>query len=163
MPMIKVREVRAKSGHRLDLWFSDGTRGVADVRALLARRALSALRDEALFKKVYVEHGAVAWPGDIGVATEALYALVHDLQHPTSIEDALANEREVSLREFRRLAGVTQVEAAEALAIDQGQLSRFERQDDRLVSSLRKYVEALGGQLEVVAVLGNKRITLTGV
>jgi len=163
MPMIKVRDVQAKPGHRLDLVFSDGTRGVADTRSLLTRRALSALKDEKLFQKAYVEHGSVTWPGDIAVATEALYALAHDLPHPETLKDAIANEREVSLRELRRLAGVTQVEAAAALEMDQGQLSRFERQDDRLVSTLRKYVEALGGELEVVAVLGNKRITLSGV
>jgi hypothetical protein len=32
-----------------------------------------------------------------------------------------------------------------------------------LLSTLRRYVVGLGGELEVVAVLGNKRITLQGV
>ncbi len=45
----------------------------------------------------------------------------------------------------------------------QAELSRFERREDRKLSTLRKYVEALGGELEIAAVFGNKRITLTGV
>ncbi len=35
--------------------------------------------------------------------------------------------------------------------------------DDHLLSTLRRYVTALGGQLEVVAVFDNKRIALKGV
>jgi hypothetical protein len=58
---------------------------------------------------------------------------------------------------------VTQTSAAAALEMDQGQLSRFERQEDRKLSTLRRYVAALGAELEVVAVLGKKRVTLRGV
>jgi DNA-binding XRE family transcriptional regulator len=71
---------------------------------------------------------------------------------------------EMDLADLRREAGLTQVEAADAADMTQSHLSRFERgEGDRLISSLRRYVEALGGQLEVVAVLGNKRIALRGV
>jgi hypothetical protein len=42
-------------------------------------------------------------------------------------------------------------------------LCSIERRDDHLVSTIRRYVEALGGTVEVVAVLGNKRVALTGV
>jgi hypothetical protein len=45
----------------------------------------------------------------------------------------------------------------------QAELSRVERREDHLVSTLRRYVEALDGHLEVVAVVGNKRIVLSGV
>ncbi|GAC1351988.1 MAG: helix-turn-helix transcriptional regulator [Polyangiales bacterium] len=69
----------------------------------------------------------------------------------------------MSLRELRDLAGKTQVELAEAAEVAQSELSRIERRDDHMVSTLRRYVEALGGELEVVAVIGNKRIALQGV
>jgi hypothetical protein len=49
------------------------------------------------------------------------------------------------------------------MGIDQGQLSRFERSNDRKLSSLRQYVEALGGKLEVVAVIGARRHALRDV
>ncbi len=70
---------------------------------------------------------------------------------------------ELELRELRELSGMTQVEAAEIAEMTQAQLSRIERRDDHLVSTIRRYVEALGGTVEVVAVLGNKRVALTGV
>lgn len=45
----------------------------------------------------------------------------------------------------------------------QGQASETERRSDhRLLSTLRRYVEALGGKIEVVATFGDKRIRLHG-
>jgi hypothetical protein len=40
---------------------------------------------------------------------------------------------------------------------------RLQRRDDHLLSTLRRYVNALGGRLEVVAVFDNKRIAIKGV
>jgi predicted transcriptional regulator len=70
---------------------------------------------------------------------------------------------EMTLADLRREAGLTQVELSESSEITQAELSRIERRDDHLLSTLRRYVVGLGGELEVVAVLGNKRITLQGV
>jgi DNA-binding XRE family transcriptional regulator len=69
----------------------------------------------------------------------------------------------LSLRELREMAGKNQVEMAEIVEVTQSALSRMERREDNPISTLRRYVEALGGELEIVAVLGNKRIALTGV
>lgn len=161
--LMKVREVEARPEYHLALQFSDGTSGVVDFRPMLARRAFKKLQDERGFAAAYVDHGAVTWPGDIAVATEALYAMAHGLPHPETLEAVRANELTVSLQELRKLMGVTQAEAAAATGMDQGQLSRFERQDDRLLSTLRRYVAALGCEIEVVAVVGEKRMTLRGV
>ena len=73
---------------------------------------------------------------------------------------------QMTLRELREEIGeATQMELAEKIEMTQGELSRLENRDDHLLSTLRNYVEALGGQLEVVAVFkkGRKRITLQGV
>jgi DNA-binding XRE family transcriptional regulator len=70
---------------------------------------------------------------------------------------------ELSLREVREMAGKTQVDLAKEAEIAQGELSRIERRDDHLLSTLRKYIEALGGDLEVVAVFNDKRVRLRGV
>jgi hypothetical protein len=43
----------------------------------------------------------------------------------------------------------------------QSELSRLESRDDHLTSTLRRYVEALGGTLEISAVFGKRRIKLT--
>lgn len=75
-------------------------------------------------------------------------------------------EREVleaNLAALRQAIGMTQIEAAHAAAMSQSELSRVERRDDHLVSTLREYVRALGGELEVTAVFGEKRVKLTGV
>ena len=45
----------------------------------------------------------------------------------------------------------------------QAEISKMERRDDHLLSTLRRYVEALGGDLEVVAHIGNNRVTVVGV
>ena len=70
------------------------------------------------------------------------------------------------LAELRSATGLTQRKLAEATGIDQADLSRLERRtdfDNVELSSLRRYVEALGGKLELVAVLPKgHRITIAG-
>jgi hypothetical protein len=67
---------------------------------------------------------------------------------------------ELSLAELRRELGVTQVDLARAAEIAQSQVSTLENRDDHLVSTLRRHVRALGGDLEVIAVVGDRRIKL---
>jgi ribosome-binding protein aMBF1 (putative translation factor) len=61
------------------------------------------------------------------------------------------------LADLRTSRGVTQVELAERLGKSQGNISDLERRDDVYLSSLREYVEALGGRLEVAAVFDEER------
>lgn len=70
---------------------------------------------------------------------------------------------ELNLQAVRKLLGKTQAELALAARMSQGDLSRAERRDDHLVSTLRRYVEALGGELEVTARFGRKTVRLVGV
>jgi transcriptional regulator with XRE-family HTH domain len=67
---------------------------------------------------------------------------------------------EMTLRELRRLLGVTQTELALRLKTTQGEVSQSERRDDSRLSTLRRYVEALGGKVEIIADFGDKRIKL---
>ncbi|MCA1697752.1 MAG: helix-turn-helix domain-containing protein [Actinobacteria bacterium] len=69
-----------------------------------------------------------------------------------AIEDALA------LAELRQSRNVTQVQLAETLGISQGNVSRLEGRSDVYLSTLRSYVEALGGHLEIAAVFGDERV-----
>jgi len=71
--------------------------------------------------------------------------------------------RENELRELRRIAGMTQDDVSHESGFDQGEISRIERREDHLLSTLRRYVEALGGELEVVAVIGDHRVRLRSV
>lgn len=78
------------------------------------------------------------------------------------IDDAVAQELlEMDLRSLREAAGLTQEELAQRVAITQSQLSKLERREDYRLSTLRRYVAALGGQLEIVAVVDGKRIRLS--
>lgn len=58
---------------------------------------------------------------------------------------------EMSLRELRQAHEKTQVRVAEALGIGQDGVSRLEQRSDLLISTLRDYVQAVGGDLELVA------------
>jgi len=55
-----------------------------------------------------------------------------------------------SLSELRRVAGKAQIEIAAALNIKQPSVSKIEKQADMYLSTLRSYVEAIGGRLELV-------------
>jgi transcriptional regulator with XRE-family HTH domain len=57
---------------------------------------------------------------------------------------------ELLLPEIRHLTGMTQVELSRALGIKQPTLSRLEAQGDMQVSTLKRIVEALGGELDIV-------------
>jgi len=70
---------------------------------------------------------------------------------------------DLDLREMRRLVGRTQQEVAKAARMAQSELSKTERREDHRLSTIRRYVEALGGELEVIANFGDKRIRLHGV
>jgi transcriptional regulator with XRE-family HTH domain len=65
----------------------------------------------------------------------------------------------IDLANLRRTAGVTQVELAEALGTSQGQISRMERQQDMLVSTLASYLTALGVDAKVVVDAGEHTVT----
>lgn len=62
--------------------------------------------------------------------------------------------REVEgLRELRQIAGKAQADIATALNIKQPSVSKIERQADMYLSTLRGYVEAVGGELELTVKL----------
>lgn len=84
---------------------------------------------------------------------------------PKSLARAKARARsvmaEMALGELRRAAGLTQEQVAEILGVRQPTLSRLESQGDMQISTLQRLIEAIGGNLEVIAHLpgGDIRIT----
>lgn len=72
-----------------------------------------------------------------------------------------ADVREMNLTALRESLGVTQVQMAAAAEMTQSEVSKLEKRSDHLVSTLRRAVRALGGDLEVTAVVGNKRVKLS--
>jgi len=54
------------------------------------------------------------------------------------------------LRQLREIAGKAQLDVAGALHIKQPSVSKLEKQTDMYLSTLRNYIEAIGGKLELV-------------
>ncbi len=76
---------------------------------------------------------------------------------------AKAQLDELTLRELRQELAITQTELAAAAEMTQSELSRLESRADHRISTLRRYVEALGGKLEISAVVGKRRVKLSDV
>lgn len=68
---------------------------------------------------------------------------------------------EMSLGDLRRELGVTQSDMAKAAEMTQGDVSRLENSDNFRIATLRRAVRALGGEIEVIAVVGSKRVKMT--
>ena len=68
---------------------------------------------------------------------------------------------EQSLAELRRARAFTQAQLAEALDVPQSQISRIEHQAELYISTLARYLEAMGGRLELIGVFGDQRAPLT--
>ena len=87
---------------------------------------------------------------------------------PTTLEDKLAAlpperragierrgkaiaDRDRALARLRQLRKQSQQQLAEKLGVQQAAVSKLEKKADLYVSTLRRYVEAAGGRLEIVA------------
>jgi DNA-binding phage protein len=65
-----------------------------------------------------------------------------------------------NLAELRRAREVTQVEVARTLHRGQSSVSALEHSADPHLSTLREYIEAIGGRLEITAVFDEERVPL---
>jgi len=71
---------------------------------------------------------------------------------------------EMTLRELRHARKLTQVRMAKKLGITQDSVSRLEKRSDLLLSTLRKTVEAMGGNLSLVAEFPDRQpVVLCGI
>ena len=71
-----VVEVQGEPDWTLVLRFADGLAGRVRLPQDLFTGVLTPLLDPAVFSRVFVDHGAVAWPGEIDLAPETLYEQV---------------------------------------------------------------------------------------
>lgn len=71
---------------------------------------------------------------------------------------------EMTLQELRRARKLTQVSVAKALGITQDSVSRLEKRSDILLSTLRKTVRVMGGNLSLVAEFPDRApVVLSGI
>ena len=93
--------------------------------------------------------------------------LVEKLETTPEERAALDYERQimsdmVTLTDLRRARGVTQEELARAWEVSQEHVARVGREKDVYLSTLRSYIESLGGRLEMTAVFPDQTIKLDG-
>jgi DNA-binding XRE family transcriptional regulator len=71
---------------------------------------------------------------------------------------------ELPLERLRSARSLTQTDMAELLGVNQSAVSKVEKRSDMYLSTLRSYVEAMGGSLEIKAVFpeGAVRIEVLG-
>jgi hypothetical protein len=82
------------------------------------------------------------------------------------VEDRAAQliAEEMTLRQLRRARKLTQQKIAKSLHIGQEGVSKLEKRSDLLISTLRSYVEAMGGNLSLVAEFPDRDpVILTGI
>ena len=71
------------------------------------------------------------------------------------------NRIEASLAQLRHARELTQVQLAQALNVPQSTISKMEHRADLYLSTLRSYIQAMGGSLEIRAVFPNMEIVVT--
>ncbi len=70
--------VRALAGYRLEIEFSDGSRGEVDVEPFLFGPLHEPLRDPTFFEQVFIDSfGAVVWPNGADIAAAGLHRRLH--------------------------------------------------------------------------------------
>src|SRR5258708_6502176 len=74
------------------------------------------------------------------------------------VEQALAA---MPLEEVRRARQMTQLDLAQSLGVNQGEVSKIEHRTDVYLSTLAGYVEALGGRLEIRAVFPDREMRIS--
>jgi transcriptional regulator with XRE-family HTH domain len=66
------------------------------------------------------------------------------------------------LDQLRHALALSQAHLAEILHVDQPSISKLERRTDMMVSTLARFIEAMGGQLEMKAVFPTGEVKITG-
>lgn len=95
---------------------------------------------------------------------DKLDQLSPERRHRVEQRAAMLVAEEMTLRQLRQAVRHTQVDVAQRLGINQENVSRLEQRDDLLLSSLNRYIAALGGKLSLVAEFPDSPpILLTGI
>lgn len=85
--------------------------------------------------------------------TDVIASLPQDQQAEIETRYQQMRQEVEGLRELRQIAGKAQEDIATALNIKQPSVSKIEKQADMYLSTLRSYVEAVGGKLELIVQL----------
>jgi predicted transcriptional regulator len=76
---------------------------------------------------------------------------------------AAALREAMTLEELRKARSLSQEEVADSLSVGQPAVAKLEKRTDMHVSNLRRYIEALGGKLEITARFDKTRIVISNI
>jgi hypothetical protein len=79
-----VIEVKTQANYCLFVRFKDGLAGHLQLHRETLTGVLAPLLDVQFFEKVFIDCGAVAWPGEIDLAPDAMYAQVASQRQETT-------------------------------------------------------------------------------
>jgi hypothetical protein len=77
----RVTDVEALPGFRLRVAFADGLEGTVDLSRMVhspEAGVFAALADPSLFAQVTLAYGAVAWPGELDLAPDAMHTAIQE-------------------------------------------------------------------------------------
>jgi DNA-binding XRE family transcriptional regulator len=77
-----------------------------------------------------------------------------------ALAEAARLSAEMDLAEVRRALKLSQEELGEILKVGQGSIAKLEKRTDMYVSSLRRFIEAMGGELEIIARFPNRDVRI---
>jgi len=72
----RLTKVKPLENYKLEVEFVDGTQGLVEMKQQIMSQTagvFTALRDINTFNQVFLEYGAVCWPGEIDLAPDAMY------------------------------------------------------------------------------------------
>ena len=78
-----------------------------------------------------------------------------------SVEERVCEAiKAMALDELRAAREFTQAELSQVLGVDQGSISKLERRTDMYIGTLRRYIEAMGGSLQIRAVFPDGEVQI---
>ncbi|MHC1790953.1 XRE family transcriptional regulator [Solidesulfovibrio sp.] len=103
--------------------------------------------------------------GGVCMAGRNSFAKLREAMSPESRErargKAVALRQEMDLAELRNAMQLSQEELASSLHIGQASVAKMEKRTDMYVSTLRRFIEAMGGELDIVARFPDHAIHIT--
>ncbi len=71
-----VVEVKVEAPLSLHVCFQDGTKGKVRFEPSYLTGVFRVLQDQKVFEQVHIDGGAVAWPGELDLAPDAMYSAI---------------------------------------------------------------------------------------
>jgi hypothetical protein len=102
-----VTSLRVLPGHRLDVEFADGQRGVVDMSKDDFGDVFEPFQDEQYFAQATIRDGVAVWPNGVDVAPDAVYEEVSGRRGDRRVKKAVPQSRQDFLRDAMAALGLT--------------------------------------------------------